>query len=68
MKLLLDIKDSKADFLLELLQSFPFVKTETLTQSKAQFLLDLKGATHEVGLAKEGNSKLQSARDFLDEL
>jgi len=68
MKLLLDIKDSKADFLLELLQNFSFVKTETLTPSKAQFLQELKGSVQEVTLAKQGKIELQSARDFLNEL
>jgi hypothetical protein len=38
MKILLDIKDSKADFMLELLQQFSFVKTESLTPKKAKFL------------------------------
>jgi len=44
MKVLLDIKDSKAEFMLELLKNFSFVKAESLTPSKAQFLKDLKGS------------------------
>ena len=68
MKVLLDIKDSKADFIIELLRNFSFVKTETLTPSKAQFLKDLKGSVEEITLAQEGKIKLQSARDFLNEL
>lgn len=68
MQLLLDIKDSKAGFILELLKNFSFVKTEKLVPSKAEFLRDLKGAVEEVTLAKAGKIKLQSARDFLNEL
>ena len=68
MKVLLDIKDSKAEFMLELLKNFSFVKAESLTPTKAQFLKDLKGSVGEATLAKQGKVKLQSARDFLNEL
>lgn len=68
MKILLDIKDNKADFMIELLKNFSFVKAEKLTPSKAEFLKELKGSVDEVKLAKEGKIKLQSARDFLNEL
>ncbi len=64
MKVLLDVKDNKADFIIELLRNFSFVKTEQLTPTKAQFLGDLKGSVEEVTLAKQGKIKLQSARDF----
>lgn len=68
MKLLLDIKDSKAEFMMELLSSFSFVKAEKLSPAKAQFLKELKASAEEVVLAKEGKIQLQSARDFLNEL
>ena len=68
MKVLLDIKDSKADFILELLKNFSFVKTEPLTPKKAEFIYELKKSVEEVTLAKEGKIKLQSAKDFLNEL
>ena len=68
MQLLLEIKDSKANFVLELLNNFSFVKTESLTPTKAEFLRELKGAAKEVTLAKQGKIKLQSAEDFLNEL
>ena len=67
-KLHLDIKDNKAEFILELLKNFSFVETESITPSKAQILKELKGSVNEVALAKEGKIKLQSARDFLNEL
>jgi len=68
MKILLDIKDNKADFVMELLKNLSFVKAEELTPTKAQFLHELKGAVKEVTLAKQGKLKLQSAKDFLNEL
>ena len=36
MKVVLDIKDSKAHFVMELLNSLSFVKTQPLTSEKAQ--------------------------------
>ena len=54
MKILLDIKDDRADFVLELLKSLSFVKTEQLTPTKARFLHELRGAVAEVTLAKKG--------------
>ncbi len=68
MKILLNIKDNKADFVIELLKNFSFIRTGSLTPSKAEFLIDLKGSVGEFTLARQGKIKLQSARDFLNEL
>jgi hypothetical protein len=69
MKLLVDVKDNKADFVIELLKNLAFVKTtEELTPSKAKFLKELKGSVDEVILAKQGKIKLKTAKEFLDEL
>ncbi|HSZ24331.1 MAG TPA: hypothetical protein VK766_01360 [Cytophagaceae bacterium] len=68
MKVLLDIKDDKASFFMEVLKNFSFVKAETITPSKATFLKDFKGAVEEVKLAKQGKIKLKSADQLLDEL
>ncbi len=68
MKILIDVKDRKANFMLELLNSFSFVKSEPITPVKAGFLKELKGAVNEVSLAVEGKIKLQSAKDFLKEV
>ncbi len=38
MKLLVDVKDSKADFVIELLKSLSFVKAEELTPAKSPIL------------------------------
>jgi len=68
MKILLDIKDSKSAFFMEMLKKFSFVKAITITESKADFLEEFKEAVDEVKLAKKGKLELQSARDFLNEL
>ena len=65
MQFLLEVKDSKAAFIVELLQNFSFVKTKPLTPSKAQLLAEIKESVDEVILANEGKIKLQSARSLL---
>ena len=68
MKVLLDIKDNKADFIMELLKSFSFVKTKPLTPAKAQVLEDLKKSVEEMTLIKAGKLKGIPAKNLLDEL
>ncbi|WP_320052210.1 hypothetical protein [uncultured Acetobacteroides sp.] len=68
MKLLIEIKDSKVDFILELLKNFSFVKVSPLTKEKAEQMEDLKDSVDYVNEAKAGYKKSRSAKDFLDEL
>jgi hypothetical protein len=68
MKVLLDIKDSKVDFVMELLGSLSFVKAEPITAKKSDTIKGLKKAVEEVNLAKQGKVKLKSARELLNEL
>jgi len=68
MKILLDIRDNKAAFFMEVLKNFSFVKATPITENKAEFLKDLKEAVEEVKLAKQSKIKLQSAKEFIDEL
>jgi hypothetical protein len=68
MKVLLDIKDSKADFVMELLQNLSFVKAEKISTSKSRFLKEFKQAVDEVVLAKQGKVKLKTAEQLLNEL
>lgn len=68
MKVLLDIKDNKAEFVMELLESLSFVKAEPISASKARFLHEFKQSVDEVTLAKEGKTKLKTAKQLLDEL
>ncbi len=53
---------------MQLLNSFSFVKAETLSPTKSKFLKELRASAEEVVLANEGKIQLQSARDFLNEL
>ena len=68
MKVLLDIKENKADFVMELLQNLKFVKAEPITRGKEQFLREFKASVDEVKLAKKGKIKLKTADQLLDEL
>jgi hypothetical protein len=68
MKVLLDIKETKADFVMELLQSLSFVKTKTLTPYKAKVLEDISEAVIEMRLVKAGKLKARNAEDLLNEL
>ena len=68
MKILLDIQDSKAGFVLELLKNFKFVKAKPLSPYKAELLEGLKDAVDEMTLIKKGELKGIPAKNLLDEL
>jgi hypothetical protein len=68
MKVLLDVKDNKVDFIMELLNNFSFVKAEPIDAGKARYLKELKGSINEVKLAKEGKIKLKPIEELLNEL
>ena len=68
MKILLDVKDNKADFVLELLHNFSFVKTRPITNEKEQLTEDIKEAVDEMKLIMAGKKQGKDARAFLNEL
>lgn len=68
MRVLLDIKDSKATFVMELLKSLSFVKARPLTPHTAKVLEDVKEAVEEMALVKAGKLKARNAEDLFDEL
>ncbi|MFM2223985.1 MAG: hypothetical protein RJA07_187 [Bacteroidota bacterium] len=69
MQLTIEVKDNKAEFVMELLKNFKFVKLKSAKKTaKEIFLEELKEAVHEVNLAKQGKIKLKSAQQLLDEL
>ncbi len=68
MKVLLDIKDAKAPFVMELLQSLSFVKAKPLSPYKAKVLEDVKEAVEEMKLIKKGKLKARNAEDLFHEL
>lgn len=68
MKVIIDIKDSKAAFVLELLDNLKFVKTKPLSPYKAEVLEGLRDAVKELGQVRSGKKKAKAAQDLLDEL
>lgn len=67
MKVLLDIQDSKAESLLEVLKGLSYVKTTTITKVNAQLIKQIKQAVNEVNLIKEGKLKGIPVKQLLDE-
>jgi len=68
MKVILDIEDNRAGFVMELLSNLSFVKTKPLTPYKSKVLEDLAEAVHEMRLVKAGKLKARNAEDLIDEL
>lgn len=68
MKVLLDIKDDKAAFIIELLHSLKYVKTTPLTPDAAEILAGLEKAIEEVNQIKMGKKKARSLSKFLNEV
>ena len=70
MKAVLDIKDSKASFVMELLSSFPFVKVQPITNEKALLLSEIKEAVSTVNSIKKGKGKgkARPAKELLNEI
>jgi hypothetical protein len=68
MKVLLDIKDEKADYVMELLGNLPYTKTEAISSGKAKFLKELKGAVSEVKASETGKIQLKSLDKLINEL
>ena len=68
MNLLIEVKDSKAEFLMELLNNFPFVKTKPMSTAKARLIDEINEAVINVNLAKKGKLKTKLVKKLLDEL
>lgn len=69
MKILLDIKDSKAAFFMEVLRNFSFVKKATpISDAKASLMKDIRDAVEEIKLVRAGKLEARNAEDLIDEL
>lgn len=68
MKLLLEIKDDKAAFVMELLSNFNFVKSAPLGKNDASLLSEHIEAVEEVNDIKAGQKQSKSLTAFLHEL
>lgn len=70
MKVILDIKDNRSPFFLELLKSLDYVNIlkEVKGKEKSKAINDLIEAFNEVKLHEQGKIKLKKAKDLLNEL
>lgn len=68
MKFVLEVKESKAEALMALLNDLPYVKTKPLTPYKAKVLEDVKEAVDELNQVLKGKIQAKDAGDFLNEL
>jgi hypothetical protein len=68
MKVLLDIKDSKASSLIDVLNSLSYVKVKTISDEKALLIEEIKEAVENLKLVRQGKLKARPARELLDEL
>ena len=68
MQAIVEIKDNKAAFIMELLNSFSFVKVKPLTNEKALLLSEIREAVQELNLIKQGKATARPAEDLIDEL
>jgi len=64
----LDIKDSKAQFVIELLDHFSFVKVKPITNEKALLLSEIREAVDTVNLIKKGKIQARPAKELLNEI
>ena len=68
MKVLVDVQDNKGEFILELINNFPFAKAKSISPAKAQILQEIKEAGENLNLVKQGILKPRAAKELLDEL
>ncbi len=64
----LDINDSKASFVMELLSNLPFVKIRSITDEKTLLMDEIKEAVDTVNLVKKGKFQAKSAKALLNEI
>jgi len=68
MKVLLDIRENKALFIMELLSSFSFVKVQPVTDEKALLLQEIKESVDNLNLVKRGKMTARPAKELLNEI
>tara|TARA_R110002050_G_scaffold176775_1_gene309750 strand:- start:11872 stop:12078 length:207 start_codon:yes stop_codon:yes gene_type:complete len=68
MKFVLDIEESKVDFMLNLLKEFSFVKTSKMYEEPENDVQSFREAVEEFKLIRQGKSKGRPVQELLDEL
>jgi hypothetical protein len=68
MNILLEVNDSKAAFVMELLNNFSFVKAKPISPAKALLMEEIKEAVDNLKLVEKGKLKAQPLDELLNEL
>jgi hypothetical protein len=68
MKAVLDISDSKAPFVKELLGNFSFVKLYPITNEKALLSSEIREAVDTINVVKKGKLQARPANELLNEI
>jgi hypothetical protein len=70
MKVILDIQESKAPFFIELVNGLKYVRIvkQIKDKRKSKAIQDIVDAFNDVKLHEEGEKKLKSAKQLLDEI
>jgi hypothetical protein len=71
MKYILEIKDNKAEFILNWLKQFSFVKIKAVNEKKAakdNLIEEIGESIEYMKLVKEGKAQGRPAKELLDEL
>lgn len=67
-RVVIDIPDNKLNFFMELVHNLGFKKVKQLSKNQKEFVDDLQHSLKQVKQHQEGKIKLQSAKDFINEL
>jgi hypothetical protein len=70
MKIILDIKENKASFFIELINGLKYIRIikQVKDKRKSRAIQDIVDAFNDVKLHGEGKKKLKSANQILDEI
>jgi hypothetical protein len=67
-RVVIDIPDNKFNFFMELVNNLGFKNVKKLSIQQKEFVDDLQHSLKQVKHHRKGKIKLQSAREFLNEL
>ncbi len=67
-RVVIDIPDNKFKFFMELVKNLGFKNVKQISKEQQNFVDDLQDSLEQVKQHQEGKIKLQSAKDFLNEL
>lgn len=68
MKLIIDVKDQKVPFFMELINNLSFVKASPVSKEKALLIAEIEEAVNNVRLVKEGKMEAKSLHELLNEI